>query len=160
MQEVKAREIMSKAVHQVSPKLHLVDLENQLSEQRISGAPVVEGGRVIGIVSRSDIDRALSRERVKTAAAATFYQPADLAEEQIAGSSVDPTGSALESLRTLTVRDVMTQEVISVKGNDSVVEVARLMESRRIHRVLVIEGGCLLGIVSALDIARLVARWE
>jgi CBS domain-containing protein len=157
MKDVKVREIMSTAVHHVSPSLRLVDLESQLSSQRISGAPVIERGKVVGIVSRSDIEQALSQERVKTAAAATYYQQTDLAGEQAAAGPVDPSGPALESLRKSTVRDVMTREVISVEGDDSVVEAARWMKRRRIHRVLVIEEGRLLGIVSSFDIVCLLA---
>ena len=157
MKDVKVREIMSTAVHHVSPRLPLVDLESRLSAQRISGAPVIERGKVVGIVSRSDIEQAISQERVKTAAAAAFYQQTDVAGEEAAGGPVDATGPALENLRNSSVRDVMTREVISVEGGDSVVEAARRMKSRRIHRVLVIEDGRLLGIVSSFDIVCLLA---
>lgn len=145
---------MSEAVHHVSPRLSLVDLENELSAHRIGGAPVVEGGDVIGVVSRTDIARALSRERSRSAAAATFYYETDsMADEGVE----DPTSSALESLRSLTVRDVMTKEVISVSGDQPVVRVAELMRDKRIHRILVIEGAKLEGIVTSLDIVGVVA---
>lgn len=157
MKNVKVREIMSASVHQVSPGLRLVDLESQLSSQRISGAPVVERGEVVGIVSRSDIERAVSQERVRTAAAAVFYQQTDIAAEPGAVDPIDPAGPALDSLRKSTVRDVMTREVISVAGDDSVGDAASLMKSRRIHRLLVIEEGRLVGIVSSFDIVCLVA---
>jgi CBS domain-containing protein len=156
MKDVKARDIMSATVHHVSPQLHLLDLETELSSHRISGAPVVERGKVVGIVSRSDIERALSQERSTSAAAATYYYETDLSAEE-GGSSLDPTTSALQSLRKLTVRDVMTREVISVPGDHPVVHLAELMRDRRIHRVLVIEDERLLGIVSSLDIVAAVA---
>lgn len=156
MQDVKARDIMSTKVHQVSPQLRLVDLDNELASHRISGAPVVERNRVIGIVSRSDIERVLSQERSKLAAVATFYYETDPATSEDP-RTVDPTGSALESLRTLTVRDIMTTEVISVPGDDSVVRIAEVMRDRRIHRVLVIEDDALLGIVTSLDVVAAVA---
>ena len=61
MKDVKARDIMSKAVHHVSPQLHLVDLESELSSHRISGAPVVnENGEVVGVITIRDL---LSDER-------------------------------------------------------------------------------------------------
>ena len=157
MKELEAQEIMSTAVHSVSPRLSLVDLEHEFSSHRISGAPVVERGRVIGIVSRADTDRAISRERSKSAAVATYYYATDPFSDEGSGTSPDPTGSALESLRTLTVRDVMTPKVISVSGEHPIVGVAELMRTKRIHRVLVIEDGKLLGIVTSLDIVAAVA---
>lgn len=154
MNDLRARDVMSTGVHHVSPRLGLIDLENELSSQRISGAPVVERNEVVGVVSRSDIARALSRERSKSAAAAAYYFETDASADE---GSIDPTDGALQSLRKLTVRDVMTPEVISVAGDHSVVSVAELMRSKRVHRVLVIEGGSLLGIVTSLDIVGAVA---
>lgn len=157
MKDTKARDIMSKAVHHVSPQLHLVDLEHELASRRISGAPVLEHGKVLGIVSRSDIDGALERERSKAAAFSTYHYEIDLPEGEGSRGAADPTGSALESLRTLTVRDIMTPHVVSVSPDQPIVEIAELMRTKRIHRVLVIEADSLLGIVTSLDIVAAVA---
>jgi CBS domain-containing protein len=157
MQNLQARDIMSPAVHHVSPQLHLVDLDADLTAHRISGAPVIERGAVVGIVSRSDIESALSRERTRSAAVATWYFDTDHPDAHPA-SLLDPTDSALESLRKLQVCDVMTREVISVSSVDSVIRVATLMSERRIHRVLVVDDGKLTGIVSALDVVSAVAK--
>lgn len=157
MKDVKARDIMSKRVHSVSPELSLLDLERDLTAQRISGAPVVERGNVVGIVSRSDIDRHLSREESRIAAAATWFYRAGSEEEDEQEAQADPPTAALESMRKTLVREVMTPEVISVAGEDSLGAVAELMRARRIHRVLVIENGDLLGLVSSLDIVGVVA---
>ncbi len=158
MKNLKVRDIMSTPVHHVSPRLNLVDLERELMSNRISGAPVVEHGKVVGVVSRSDVDRALSRERSKAAAAAAYFYSTDFSEEPGSSRSADPTGSALESLRALLVKDVMAQNVISVSGSDAIAHAAQLMHAKRIHRVLVIEDGALEGLVSALDIVGAVAE--
>ena len=57
MRSKTVRDIMTTEVFTVSPGLSLVDLELELGAQRVSGAPVVEHGKLVGIVSRSDIDR-------------------------------------------------------------------------------------------------------
>lgn len=155
MRGLKAREIMVGQVLHVSPELTLLELERQLAASRISGAPVVEHGKVVGIVSRSDIDRLLSDERTRAAAVATYYFDTDGPED--ATPIRDPTTAALESLRTRVVRDIMTREVISVPPEESVVRIAELMRTRRIHRVLVIEDHQLCGLVSSLDIVSAVA---
>lgn len=158
MKDIQVHEIMSTAVHSVSPRLSLVDLEQEFSSHRISGAPVVEQGRVIGIVSRADIEQAISRERSKSAAVATYFYETESSPQAGSATSQDPTGSALESLRTLSVRDVMTSKVISVTREQLIIHVAALMHTKRIHRVLVIEDGKLQGIVTSLDIVAVVAN--
>ena len=157
MKNVKARDIMSTRVHSVSPDLPLIELERQLASHRISGAPVLDGGRVVGIVSRSDIDRHLSREGSRVAATATWFYRAGFDEAEPAEPAPDPSAAAIESMRKTRVREIMTAEVISVAGEDPISEVAALMRNRRIHRVLVIEDGSLLGLISSLDIVGKVA---
>jgi len=157
MQDVKARDIMSKRVHSVSPDLPLIDLERELSAHRITGAPVMDRGNVVGIVSRSDIDRHLAREESRVAATATWFYRAGSDEDEGADTQPDPSGAAMESLRRTRVREIMTPEVISVSADEPIAQVAEVMRSRRIHRVLVIEDGDLLGLVSSLDIVGTVA---
>ena len=55
------------------------------------------------------------------------------------------------------IAEIMTRDVISTSGEDPIARVADLMRRRRIHRVLVIEDGKLLGLVSSLDIVGAVA---
>jgi len=147
---------MTRDVFTVNPGLSLLDLERDLGSQRVSGAPVVEQGKLVGIVSRSDVDRRVHRERSRSAGMATFYLSVDPAED--AAAPVDPTRAAFEELRQLTVRDVMTSAVISVEPNTTVREIARVMDERRIHRLLVLEDGQLCGLISALDLVRVMAR--
>lgn len=156
--DLTARDVMTSEVFSVSPELTLIDLERDLDAQRVTGAPVVEHGKLVGIVSRSDIDRQLSRERSRSAGMAAFYLALDPGEERSAAT--DPTQSAIEGLRSLRVRDIMTAEVISVAPDTGVREVARVMDERRIHRVLVLEGGQLHGLISTLDLVRVLARHD
>jgi CBS domain-containing protein len=59
-------------------------------------------------------------------------------------------------VNTATVEEVMTPVVHSVTPETSVDAVARLMTRRHIHRVIVREGRKAVGIISALDILRVV----
>jgi CBS domain-containing protein len=156
LKELRARDVMAKDVFSVSPERTLLELEQDLARQRITGAPVIDHGRVVGIVSRADIDARVFREQSRSAATALFYQQTEL-EDGPAEESSDPTASALESLRRLRVRDVMTRNLLSVGPDDPVPSVARVMRDRRIHRVLVLEGERLVGIVSSFDVVRAVA---
>lgn len=155
-----ASDIMSHQVFSVPPELTVVDLEQELFANRISGAPVVERGKVVGIVSRSDIDQLVSRERSRSAATGSYYWQADLPESEALAGPANPTRSATESLQNTRVREIMTPQVISVAPEDPIAHVARLMHERRIHRVLVLEQGQLVGLISSLDLVGVLASAE
>jgi len=156
MKDVRARDVMAKDVFGVSPDLVLLELERELAARRITGAPVLEHGRVVGIVSRTDVDARMFREQSRSAVTALFYQQADL--DLPVAPDLDPTARALESLRQLRVRDVMTRDLLAVAPDDPLPAVARLMRDRRVHRVLVLDSGRLVGIVSSFDVVRAVAE--
>jgi CBS domain-containing protein len=54
----------------------------------------------------------------------------------------------------------MTREVLSAAEDSTVDEVCRLMWEKRIHRVPIVRGVLLIGIVSALDICRAVLNGQ
>jgi len=56
-----------------------------------------------------------------------------------------------------TVDEVMTRNAVTLTPNDPVLRAAELMRHKVIHRIVVIEKGRVVGIVSALDVARAVA---
>jgi CBS domain-containing protein len=53
-------EIMSRSVITVSPDTAVEEVQHLLTNQRIRRVPVVEDGRVVGIVSRSDLVRQIA----------------------------------------------------------------------------------------------------
>ncbi len=55
IQAVLAGDVMTKALFTAHPDQPLAELELQLIEHRIGGAPVVDQGQLVGVISRSDI---------------------------------------------------------------------------------------------------------
>ena len=60
-----------------------------------------------------------------------------------------------DRLEQVTVADVMQPSVVTVTEDTSVPEIAKLMRSNGIHRVIVVRGDVLVGLVSALDLVGL-----
>jgi CBS domain-containing protein len=58
-----ASELMTKSVVTVTPETQIEDIVDLLARHGIKRVPVMKDGRIIGIVSRADIIRTLSRER-------------------------------------------------------------------------------------------------
>ena len=151
---IRARDVMQASVLTVSPGMSLTELEDFLVSKRITGAPVVERGVLIGIVSRSDIVRLLSLERSLSGLIAE-----GLENPETAGT--DPVRLPEPLARALTgrrVRDAMVVDLVTVSPDTPVTEVARLLVARHIHRVLVTEGEKVRGVISTLDLVRLVAE--
>lgn len=72
----------------------------------------------------------------------------------------DPRGSDWDILDHHTVDEVMTRKPIALSPNDLVTTAAELMYHLSIHRVVVVDDGGIVGIVSALDVARIVAEGQ
>jgi CBS-domain-containing membrane protein len=81
-------------------------------------------------------------------------QDDELAEEDLL--SIEEYGPA--SAEVPTVRDWMNPEVISVRPECTLPELCRVLAENRIHRVLVMAGGELQGIVTTSDVVRWLAR--
>lgn len=152
-----AAEVMRCDVVTVRPDLSLRELETVLLRERIQGAPVVEGGRVVGVVSRSDVVRQLKLEEERITAASYYLEPFD-AEHRAAAEDdriLEGVGARVAKLR---VRDVMIEDVVSVAPDATLGEVARCMLERPVHRVFVLEGEELRGVISSLDLVRQLAE--
>jgi CBS domain-containing protein len=150
-----ARHVMKTDLKTVEPDLLLTELERRFLADRVSGFPVVERGRLVGIVSRSDIVRQLCVEQSLAESASDYYQgAAETAPVEQLSQIADRVGTRIETLR---VRDVMIRTLITVGPDQPLRDVARTMAERGIHRVPVTEGDRLVGLISTIDIVRLVA---
>lgn len=153
-----ARDCMRSPVRSVSPRMRVPDLEQLLLRERISGAPVLEDGRLVGIVSRTDIVRELLVEQTLVEGSSSFYlEPFDTDAHPERDRALESEAVAAR-WKGLTVADVMVHELVRVGPDEPVGGVARTMLERRVHRLLVTEGDELLGLVSSLDLVRLLAE--
>ena len=145
------KDVMSPDIMTVADDMTTDELVRYLSEREISGAPVVDiRGHLVGLVSMTDIGRHLA-------------EPSDFAELRPTSGERDP-GEA-ESLddpryldeRPATVRDVMTPAIHQVPATASVAEAARIMVERHIHRLIVTDGKEPVGIITSIDLLRVIA---
>ena len=171
-------EIMTRDVVCVTPETTLREAVELFTAKHISGAPVVCGHEVVGVVAASDILAFAASTSGAFGEAADGSESSEIdsdtnteCREIIPGSYYTDlftgAGSDLASriggpgepalLDAHTVDEVMTRTPIALSPNDSVLSAADSMRARSIHRVLVIEHGKLVGIISTVDLARAVA---
>jgi CBS domain-containing protein len=171
---------MTTDVVTLSPDLSLRDAMALLTRRHISGAPVVSAGRVVGVASLTDFaDLAAQSPGVPT-----YRQPVDEPDDwenvgdqayadvppaayfadlwddagadatQRMDQTETPEWNALEDH---TVAETMNRRISMLPPDAPVDHAAAVMRRAGIHRVLVMEGGNLLGVVTTTDIANAVA---
>ena len=151
------RDLMQIRVHVVPSKMPLVELEQEFINKRVSGFPVVDDDQLVGVVSRSDIVRQLEVERQLAENTSDFYWDGSGFHEEPAESMQQIASRVGQRIEDLHVRDLMSRHLVSVSADDSLTVLAQRFLEHHIHRVLVVEHGRLVGIVSALDLVRLFA---
>jgi CBS domain-containing protein len=146
-----ARDAMTTDVITVGPSTLLADVARMFSEDRISGAPVVDDGeRLVGIVSRTDVITGLLAAADGTTPEMRSLLGIGETEEdepEDGGDVPEPEGS-----QGAVVEDVMDGDPTTVAPDTPLVEVARRMARERLHRVVVTEDGRVVGILTSIDL--------
>ena len=151
-------DVMARDVVTLSPDMTLSEMDRVLLEQQVSGAPVVEGKRLVGIVSRADVIRVLYEEQREAQRVSDFYtSPFPIPIPALENLARDSRKIADHMIK-LRVHEVMTPNPLTVTPGDRVEWVAKMMNAQRIHRLPVTEDDQLVGIITSLDIVRLVAE--
>ncbi|MCP5157645.1 MAG: CBS domain-containing protein [Ectothiorhodospiraceae bacterium] len=60
-----AKDVMTHPASTIGPDADLADIASILEQRRIKRVPVVEGGKLVGLVSRADVLRAMAAQRVE-----------------------------------------------------------------------------------------------
>ena len=176
--------IMTKNVVTATPEMTLREAAELFAANHISGAPVVSGTRVVGVVSAADILAFAASQRANDAEAPTetaignwtgptaddeiasevlpsatyFTQLWSDASDAVSDRLENPSGAELDLLDEHSVDEIMSRPLVMLAPTDDVLRAATIMEEKSIHRVIVVEHGELVGIVSTLDIVRAVAE--
>jgi CBS domain-containing protein len=124
-------EWMTPAPLTVTPSVTIPRVQQLMAHRRIRHLPVVEDGRLVGIVTDRDV-------RTVQASPATSLDARELHY----------------LLERLTVRSVMTRPVITVAPHEPLAEAVRLMLEHRIGGLPVTEGERLVGILTEVDLLR------
>ena len=152
MDDMTAAQLMTRKILTADADWSVERLMQFLSDNGISGAPVVgDGGTPIGVVSLTDVARNGSLTGRVTSEGQDYYKRLEdvFALEEIGRFHVDPESGA-------TVRDIMTPMVFAVEEDASVQEIAEMMITGRIHRVFVKNGTRLTGVGTSMDLLPLV----
>ncbi|MCQ3938734.1 MAG: hypothetical protein DPW18_17060 [Chloroflexi bacterium] len=125
-------ERMSQPVITVTPETPVHDALAMFRKEHIRRAPVVRDGRMLGIVSESDLLNA--------------------SPSPVTSLSVWEMNYLLSKV---TVKQVMTKKVITVDANTPIEEAARIMADKKIGGMPVMRSGKLVGIITETDLFKI-----
>lgn len=138
---IRLRDIMATDVVAFAPETTLLDAIETLAERHISGAPVLSGNRVVGVLSSTDILEFV---------ASNPNMIADFGEADSGDRGI---------LASHTVSEAMSGGMVTTLKPDATVrEAAELMRSAGIHRVFITDEGGIVGVVTSLDVTSALAE--
>lgn len=150
MKQATARDIMTREPAMVRDDQPIVEVLALFKRMNITGAPVLDAnGSLCGLVSLKDI-------------AFDALWHGDRPRKQRQGYQVGAQTTPLEfpdELRipnSVKVSDIMTPMVFTVPADASLNRIAEDMSRGRVHRLVVIEDDKVVGIVSALDLLKVI----
>jgi CBS domain-containing membrane protein len=142
---LRVADVMSRRVVTVSQSQTLDEASRLLTENQISGLPVVdEFGRCVGVLSASDF----VRHRQPRATASGLDAQAHLVRQ------ASPEGPlSIDSESSEVVSRCMSRGVQPIEGDAPLLSAARMMCAEHIHRLPVVDAqGRPTGVITSLDI--------
>lgn len=182
---VRLHDIMTVDVVTIEPQATLREAAEALTSAHVTGLPVVAGREIVGVLSATDIlefdaDRpGVPVERRDRPG----FDPEEWAEGPGAWKESEESPAAFftdlredvgadvyERFRQMdrpewdvlgehTVEEVMTRELLTLSPDTDVREASKEMLRASVHRVLVVEGDELVGVVSTTDMMKAVAQY-
>jgi len=137
-------DVMTRHVISIAPDATVEAAARQMLERGISGLMVVDAkGELAGVVTEGDL---LRRDELGTVRHRPWWLRMLLSPGRQAADFTRAHGRR--------VRDVMTQDVITLAADAPLEEVVEAMERHRIKRVPVTENNRVIGVVSRSDLMR------
>jgi len=119
-------EVMTANPISIAETASLAEAAKILDTQKITGLPVLDAsGALVGVLSQTDLVRARANQEF------------------------------VQNWPGLPVGQIMTKPALTISVTSSLEEAARVMDARRVHRLVVTDGAATpIGIISASDLVR------
>ena len=179
---LRAADLMTRDPITVSEEMSIADLCDLFQEKNINGAPVVDRrGRLVGVVAQDDIiygamghpdpvpppaatdlaggaalpDHAVHRSRrvIARLRERTLSALPDVAPRPGERPFWADQRAASDPLR-MPVKAIMTSPAISAEEATPIADLCHVMWNLRIHRVPIVRGGHVTGLISSMDLCR------
>lgn len=137
---MQAKNVMTTKVVSIAPMESLRTAALMMQANNVSGLPVVSGdGELIGMITEGDLLRRIALD------------PAHRSRDDVEHIDPQSLGDFSRSTRR-SVQDTMTRTVVCISPETEVAEIAQMLLSHKIKRVLVMHLGRIIGVVSRCDL--------
>lgn len=146
------KDVMNSDVISCRPDDEISNAAQLLKEQNISGLPVVDEGKVVGIVTEADILKLLE---VPEHGGLWLPSPFEVIEIPIRELiNWEDTKHMLADIGSKPIRDIMESEVYAISADSSIEDASAMMIKHKVNRLPVLDGETLVGIITRGDIIR------
>ena len=182
--KLKIEDVMSSPVRSFSPDLSVLDASKIMETENIRRLVIIKDERVIGLITQTDIVRTLTTysmwknvEELMTSdvasisTSATVKEAADLMASRDISCLVTMDNNIVAGIFTerdllkrvvalkrnpskTILKDVMSSPILSVPPNYSIPSASKMIEKKKIRRLLVMNDQQLLGVVTQTDILK------
>lgn len=153
---MKVKDVMNSDVVFCKPDDTVREAAKILKENDISGAPVLEDGQLVGIVSEGDLLELLVIPEKGNLWLPSPFEVIEVPIRELL--SWEETKKMLSDVGSTKVEEIMTKDVHTISSGASVEEASELMVRRRINRLPVMENDRVVGIVTRGDIIKGLAK--
>ncbi len=141
-----AKDIMTKEVITVDPETSVEEATELMSQYNVSGLPVLENDKLVGIVTEKDLivkDKKLH-----------FPEYINLIGGIIYLESYKKFKEEFKKYIAVKVNDLMTEQVETINPDTPISEIIELMSKEEVNRLPVLDGDELIGIVTRGDLIK------
>jgi CBS domain-containing protein len=150
---MKIKDVMNKDVIVCAPNDTLGNLADLFKKNHISGIPVVDKGKVVGLVSETDLIKLFKTPEFSNDL--WLPSPFEIIEIPIRNLvKLEETKKFFENMKLRPVKDIMTRTIHSISPDDALEDASTMMVKHDVNRLPVIDNGKLVGIVARSDIIR------
>ena len=151
--------VMQSDPRTVGPDMTLSHLEQMFLTSGFTGFPVVQEDCLVGVVSRTDVVRSLVTEQSRAEQVSDYYSALGPAGADAAPESLEKAAAQVGvRIAGLKVEDVMIHNVVSIGSGEPIQALAKLMVEGHLHRLPVVDGERLVGLVTSMDLVRCFAE--
>jgi CBS domain-containing protein len=143
---MKVREIMSTDFVSIPKDATYEQVFKLLNDNNISGAPVVDNGRIVGIVSEKDLFRVLFPYYT------SYYNNPELYVDY------EERENKIDEIRNHKVEIFMSRDFVHIHPDDPVLRAGALMLAKHVSRLPVVENGNLVGMIWRRDIYKTILQ--
>lgn len=143
---MKVREIMDTKFISIPKDATYEEVFKLLNDNNISGAPVVDDGRIVGIVSEKDLFRVLFPYYT------SYYNNPELYVDY------EERENKIEEIKNHKVEIFMSRDFVHIHPDDPVLRAGALMLAKHVSRLPVVENGKLVGMIWRRDIYKTILQ--